>query len=65
MLKMNMLLLGIGTERLLFERMMVESCSGEVIIYCTDVREKICDSSRAVLLGFEPTKEAPAPIIPR
>ena len=35
-LKINMLVLGIGTERLLFASMMVGSCSGDVIMYFTD-----------------------------
>lgn len=36
-LKMNILVLDIGTERLLFESMIVDSCSGDVMMYCTDV----------------------------
>ena len=35
------------------------------MMYRTDVRERMWDSSIEVLLGFEPTKEAPAPTIPR
>jgi hypothetical protein len=36
-LKIRILLLDIGTERLLFESMIVESCSDDVMIHCTDV----------------------------
>lgn len=64
-LKTKMLLLGIGTERVLFARVMVGSCWGEVMIHRTDETEKIRDSSEAVLLGFEPINDAPVPTIPR
>jgi len=36
-LKINILVLDIGTERLLLANMIVESCSGDVMMYCTDV----------------------------
>lgn len=36
-LKIKILVLGIGTERLLFESVIVESCSGDVMMYLTDV----------------------------
>lgn len=36
-LKINILVLDIGTERLLFESMIVGSCSGDVMMHCTDV----------------------------
>ncbi len=39
--KINMLLLGIGTGRALFERMIAGSCCGEATMYRTVVREKI------------------------
>lgn len=62
---MKILLVGIGTGRVPIASRTAGSWRDEVKIYRGGAREKICDSSSGVLLGFVPIKEAPAPTIPR